>query len=75
MRLRDTEVHDGLELPGDFLEMWLLDVDWQDSDNTTLAQAADIDVADFDVHALRGLRAWLGRLLSPARHRRDSDGA
>jgi hypothetical protein len=49
MRLRDTEVHDQDEVPGDILEMWLLDVDWEDPDNTTLTQAANIDVADFDV--------------------------
>lgn len=48
MRLRDTEFHDLLEVPGDFLEMWLVDVDWEDPANTTLTRAADIGVADFD---------------------------
>ena len=48
MRMRDTEVHDLLEVPGDFLEMWLFDVDWSEP-AATLTRAADIGVADFDL--------------------------
>lgn len=48
MRHRDTEIHDGPTAPGDLLDMWLLDVNWQDPGSATLTQAASIDVADFD---------------------------
>ena len=42
MRHRDTEIHEGPEVPGDLLVMWLLQVDWLHPSNTTLIQAEDI---------------------------------
>ena len=47
MRHRDTEAHSGPAAPGDLLEMWHLDVDWNTTSNTTLTQLPSIDVADF----------------------------
>lgn len=47
MRHRDTEAHGGPAAPGDLLEMWHLDVDWETTSNTTLTQVPSIDVADF----------------------------
>ncbi len=48
MRHRDTESHNGPPAPGDLLEYWLFDVDWQNQSNTTLIQQQSIDVAEFD---------------------------
>ena len=47
MRHRDTEVHGGPAAPGDVLEMWALDVDWQVQGNSSLSTLPNIDVADF----------------------------
>ena len=58
MRHRDTEVHSGPgSAPGDLLEMWRLDVDWNNTSNTSLTQIASIDVADFD-SSLCGLTSF-----------------
>jgi len=48
MRHRDTESHSGPTAPGDLLEMWLFDVDWNNAANTSMVQQASIDVAEFD---------------------------
>ncbi len=48
MRHRDTEIHVGPDAPADLLDMWLLDVDWQEPLNTILTTTAGIDVTEFD---------------------------
>jgi hypothetical protein len=57
MRQRDTENHGGPPAPGDLLEMWTWQVDWNDAANSLLAQEASIDVAEFDSD-LCGLTAF-----------------
>ena len=57
MRHRDTEVHNGPAAPADLLEMWALDVDWVDSNNSSLASIPSIDVAEFSSH-LCGLTSF-----------------
>jgi hypothetical protein len=57
MRQRDTEVHSGPPAPGDLLEMWALNVDWETSSNSTIAALPSIDVAEFS-SALCGLTSF-----------------
>ena len=50
LRQRDTELgNQGPNLPtSDLIEIWSFDVDWDNSQNTTLTQEPDISVAEFD---------------------------
>jgi len=48
MRHRDTELHGSPSAPGDVLEMWEFQVDWQNTGNTTLQLVDNVDVSDFD---------------------------
>jgi len=48
MRHRDTELHGSPAAPGDVLEMWEFQVDWQNTGSSTLTLADNVDVADFD---------------------------
>jgi hypothetical protein len=57
MRHRDTESHSGPAAPGDLLEMWSFDVDWNDTGNSVLNTLPSIDVADFD-SSLCGLTSF-----------------
>ncbi|MCP3977850.1 MAG: hypothetical protein GY716_00775 [bacterium] len=48
MRHRDTENHSGPAAPGDLLEMFVFDVDWNTPSNTTITQGPSVDTSEFD---------------------------
>ena len=48
LRHRDTEIHAGATAAADLLDLWLLDVDWEQPKATTLTATAGIDVSEFD---------------------------
>jgi hypothetical protein len=44
----DNESHSGFAGPGDYLQLWFLDVDWVTPANSTFTAAPAIQVAEFD---------------------------
>jgi len=48
MRHRDTELHGGPSAPGDVLELWEFQIDWQNTGSSSLTLVDNVDVADFD---------------------------
>ena len=48
VRHRDTEIHNGPPAPGDLLEMWNWQIDWNNETNSVLSQGPGIDTAEFD---------------------------
>jgi len=53
----DNEAHSGFSGPGDYLQLWFMDVDWATPANTTFTAAPAIQVTEFD-SSLCGLTSF-----------------
>ncbi len=53
----DNEAHSGYAGPGDYIQLWFLDVDWATPANTTFTAAPTIQVSEFD-SSLCGLTSF-----------------